>query len=214
MNQTSLPLPEYNRINTYTYKQFAQVQLNIHKCRLAHDYKHTHHARKQRNRHSNSSGPDHIYTIIHASNLSGIARQLHIMAENIEKQTFKQIRSRLYIYTHKHALCLFRSYTSKCYYIWHARLCRLHILFLLDCEVEVPSRTVHFISHRLTLLMCPKIIFRLQFFSFSSTLIMPPKTIFRLQAFFFSSRRNYHSNDNVCRAIEYQLQDAREAVAI
>lgn len=35
MNQTSLPLPEYNRINTYTYKQFAQVQLNIHKCRLA-----------------------------------------------------------------------------------------------------------------------------------------------------------------------------------
>ena len=98
--------------------------------------------------------------------------------------------------------------------VWHARLCRLHILFLLDCEVEVPSRTVHFISHRLTLLMCPKIIFRLQFFSFSSTLIMPPKTIFRLQAFFFSSRRNYHSNDNVCRAIEYQLQDAREAVAI
>ena len=111
-------------------------------------------------------------------------------------------------------ICLFRSYTSKCYYIWHARLCRLHILFLLDCEVEVPSRTVHFISHRLTLLMCPKIIFRLQFFFFSSTLIMPPKTIFRLQAVFFSSRRNHHSNDNVCRAIEYQLQDAREAVTI
>ena len=111
-------------------------------------------------------------------------------------------------------ICLCRSYTSKCYYIWHAILCRLHILFLLDCEVEVPSRTVHFISHRLTLLMCPKIIFRLQFFFFSSTLIMPPKTIFRLHAVFFSSRRQYHSNDYVCRAIEYQLQDPREAVAI
>ena len=97
MNQTSLPLPEYNRINTYTYKQFAQVQLNIHKCRLAHDYKHTHHARKQRNRHSNSSTPHHIYTNMHAKSLSGIARQIHIMPEN--KETYIQTTQAPTIYT-------------------------------------------------------------------------------------------------------------------
>ena len=103
MNQTSLPLPEYNRINTYTYKQFAQVQLNIHKCRLAHGYKHTHHARKQRNRHSNSSGPDHIYTIIHANNLSGIARQLYTSWQKTQKSRHSNRSGPDYIYIHKHA---------------------------------------------------------------------------------------------------------------
>ena len=97
MNQTSLALPDYTIEQTHIHiQQLDQVQLNIHKCRLA-LIKHTHHARKQRNRHSNSSTPHHIYTNMHAKSLSGIARQIHIMPEN--KETYIQTIQAPTIYT-------------------------------------------------------------------------------------------------------------------
>ena len=97
MNQTSLALPDYTIEQTHIHiQQLDQVLLNIHKCRLA-LIKHTHHARKQRNSHSNSSTPHHIYTNMHAKSLSGIARQIHIMPEN--KETYIQTIQAPTIYT-------------------------------------------------------------------------------------------------------------------
>ena len=87
----------YNRTNTYTHTTARSGPTKHTQMSIGIDYKHTHHARKQRNRHSNSSTPHHIYTNMHAKSLSGIARQIHIMPEN--KETYIQTIQAPTIYT-------------------------------------------------------------------------------------------------------------------
>ena len=105
----------YNRTNTYTHATARSGPTKHTQMSIGIDYKHTHHARKQRNRHSNSSTPHHIYTNMHAKSLSGIARQIHIMPENKETyiQTIQAPTIYIYIQKHAHKQFVRRSPTSK-----------------------------------------------------------------------------------------------------